>query len=149
VVGLIKAACERHRVFPIEAIGILVVAVLKAIQGRIDGIARNSALIDDLAEAVQPSILVAGVAIGLSALFNIGQPNIDARCPKLRMCALHDGAQAHVQVLLDGSATIGNRRQPADGIVQACGATVIISQMTAAGIGYAEERALGGAIRLD
>jgi len=65
------------------------------------------------------------------------------------MRALHDGAQAHVQVLLDGSATIGNRRQPADGIVQACGATVVISQMTAAGIGYAEERALGGAIRLD
>jgi len=51
------------------------------------------------------------------------------------MRALHDGAQAHVQVLLDGSATIGNLRQPADGVVQASGATVIISHLAAVGIG--------------
>src|SRR6516162_6980272 len=66
------------------------------------------------------------------------------------MRALHDGAQAQIEVLLDRSGTIGNRRQSADSAIQPISAVVIISQLPGVGIGHADEPAVvRGSVRIE
>src|SRR5262249_23630027 len=99
----------------------------------------NPTLIDDSAKAIQPCVLIAGIAVRFTGLLDVGE--IDTR---LRMGALHDSIKAKVRIGFQSRCSIDDRSQPAYGIVQT--GRVIVIQNPAIGIRHADHPAV---IRID
>ncbi len=118
-------------VFLEEAVAVGIITVFEAVDVVV---ALAPSLVNYPAEAVQPRILVAGVADRFAVSLNVTQSHAG-----IWMAALDHGAQAQVFVALQGAARVGKGRQTADLAVQA---VVMEDDLPAIGIGQARQPAV-------